>query len=281
MEAKQRFQQLLDIRKRGCTHLTLEILSHRAQFEACFRDAYNRAFDDLRDALLSHPIEDRILRNWVVPLAAFYALHSVLDLPFSYNDLLSIVTSGVINQNRQTKKNNELASYWDIVSFLRGDGQIAYEGDYSVKFESDLKTRDRDTWHFDQPKRILYIKIKQIAELYTLQARRTGEPLLPKNSLEYYLENSPAYLGKKIVRFKDIIRGVVQYENITNADGTTRNIQKSHTEQAYCFDYDKLVEQYDINLIPSDDDEQADEPEPVPVEAPKQTTMFSTEEVPF
>ncbi|MBO4665679.1 MAG: DNA primase [Paludibacteraceae bacterium] len=281
LEAKQRFQQLLDIRKRGCTHLTLEILSHRAQFEACFRDAYNRAFDDLRDALLSHPIEDRILRNWVVPLAAFYALHSVLDLPFSYNDLLSIVTSGVINQNRQTKKNNELASYWDIVSFLRGDGQIAYEGDYSVKFESDLKTRDRDTWHFDQPKRILYIKIKQIAELYTLQARRTGEPLLPKNSLEYYLENSPAYLGKKIVRFKDIIRGVVQYENITNADGTSRNIQKSHTEQAYCFDYDKLVEQYDINLIPSDDDEPADEPEPVPVEVPKQTTMFSTEEVPF
>ena len=84
-EAKQRFQALLDIRKRGCTHLTLEILSHRLQFESGFREAYNRAFDDLRDALQNHQIEDRILRNWVVPLAAFYALRDVLDMPYTYN----------------------------------------------------------------------------------------------------------------------------------------------------------------------------------------------------
>lgn len=251
-DAKERFQQLVNLRKLGCTHLTLEILRHRPQFESNFREAYNRAFDDLRDALQNSPVEDRILRNWVVPLAACYALRSSLDLPFTYQDLLRVVIDGVLHQNRQTKKNNELATYWDTVSYLRGTGDLAYEGDYRVEYVSELNTRDREICHFEQPKRVLYLKIKQTAQLYTLHGHRTGEPLLPKNSLEYYLENSPAYLGKKIVRYKDIIQGVLQYETKTDDRGNSHNIQKSSTELSYCFDYDKLVEQYDINLIPED-----------------------------
>lgn len=251
-DAKERFQQLVNLRKLGCTHLTLEILRHRPQFESNFREAYNRTFDDLRDALQNSPVEDRILRNWVVPLAACYALRSSLDLPFTYQDLLRVVIDGVLHQNRQTKKNNELATYWDTVSYLRGTGNLAYEGDYRVEYVSELNTRDRELCRFEQPKRVLYLKIKQTAQLYTLHGHRTGEPLLPKNSLEYYLENSPAYLGKKIVRYKDIIQGVQQYETKTDERGNTRNIQKSSTELSYCFDYDKLVEQYDINLIPED-----------------------------
>ena len=251
-DAKERFQQLVNLRKLGCTHLTLKILRHRPQFESNFREAYNRAFDDLRDALQNSPVEDRILRNWVVPLAACYALRSSLDLPFTYQDLLRVVIDDVLHQNRQTKKNNELATYWDTVSYLRRTGDLAYEGDYRVEYVSELNTRDREICHFEQPKRVLYLKIKQTAQLYTMHGHRTGEPLLPKNSLEYYLENSPAYLGKKIVRYKDIIQGVQQYETKTDERGNTRNIQKSSTELSYCFDYDKLVEQYDINLIPED-----------------------------
>ena len=38
----------IGIRKLGRTHLTLEILRHRPQFESNFREAYNRTFDDLR-----------------------------------------------------------------------------------------------------------------------------------------------------------------------------------------------------------------------------------------
>ena len=251
-EAKERFQQLVALRKLGCTHLTLEILSHRPQFESNFREAYTRAFDDLRDALQHTAIEDRILCNWVIPLAAFYALRTSLDLPFTYQELLHVVIDGVIHQNRQTKKNNELATFWDTVSFLRGKGDLAFEGDYRVEFASELNTRDRSTLYFEQPKRVLYIKIKQTEQLYTIHGNRTGEPLLPKNSLEYYLENSAAYLGKKIVRYKDIIQGVQQYETKSDDRGNLRNIQKSSTELSYCFDYDKLIELYDINLIPED-----------------------------
>ncbi len=248
-EAKVRFQKLLDTRKAGCSHLTLEILSHRTAFEAGFREAYDRAFDDLRNALQHTPVEDRILRNWVTPLAAIKTLESFLDLPFTYNDLLSISISGVKTQNHQTKSSNELATYWDTVAFLRNDGQISEEGDYRVVYESELKVKDHDKWTFPQGKAILYIKINQTIGLYTLQGRKAGETLLPKASLTYYLENSPAYLGKKVVRFKDILHGSQQYDQITDEKGFVHSVAKSHTELAYCFDYQKLVDDYDINLV--------------------------------
>ena len=279
-EATTRFKQLKDMRKLGCTHLTLEILKHRPQFEAEFRNALMQTSADVQDELQNYSIEDRIRNNWIVPLAAYATLYKVLNFPYTYHDLLNIIVKGIINQNSLTKKNNELATYWDVVNFLRNDGQIMYDGDYMVKTESEVKTRDKGTHKFNPTKRVLYIKIKQIAELYTLQGRRTGEPLLPKNSLDYYLENSQAYLGKKIVRFKDIIHGVVQYECITNSDGSVRNAQKSHTEQAYCFDYDKLVEMYDINLIPGDDEIESSEENNI-ISNPIQSRIFQNEDAPF
>lgn len=65
-DAKQRFLQLKSVRKQGCTHLTLEILSHRPQFEANFREAYRHTFNDLQRGLQKYFIEDRIMNNWVI-----------------------------------------------------------------------------------------------------------------------------------------------------------------------------------------------------------------------
>lgn len=96
--------------------------------------------------------------------------------------------------------------------------------------------------------------------------------------LEYYLESSKPYIGKKVVRFKDIIHGAVQFETVTNLDGTIQSTkQKSHTELAYCFDYDQLVQYYDINLIPAEDEEL----EQPGVEAEQQIEMFEESGAPF
>lgn len=88
-----------------------------------------------------------------------------------------------------------------------------------------------------------------------IEGRKAGETLLPKASLTYYLENSPAYLGKKVVRFKDILHGTQQYDHITDGKGFVHSVAKSHTELAYCFDYQKLVDDYDINLVSQTEDD--------------------------
>lgn len=68
-------------------------------------------YGDLNERLKGESIEDRIQRNWVIPLAAFRALEAVLDVPFTYLDLLNICVDGIIRQNRECKSNNELANF--------------------------------------------------------------------------------------------------------------------------------------------------------------------------
>ena len=60
------------------------------------------------------------------------------------------------------------------------------------------------------------------------------------------MEHSPAYLGKKrSFRFKNIIQG---YAQSSIPDGQTAFSSESVLDQAYCFDYDMIVELYGVNL---------------------------------
>ena len=248
-EAKERFQTLRNMRKLGCSHLTLEILKFRATVEAGFREAYVQAGKDLQERLANNVVEDRVLMNWLIPVAAFKCLEKCLDLPFSYSDLLKIAAQGIVEQNGELKQNNEIAEFWDIVTYLRQEGQIVIDANYRLDNAKRIKVDDcKETVEFAKSKQILTLRYKGIFELYMLHGRKAGLTLLPKNSLAYYLEHSPAYLGKKrSVRFKNIVRGQQQYA-VTASEGVTAPLEESVVDQAYCFDYEMLKEQFDINL---------------------------------
>lgn len=254
-QAKAKFQQLKDVRKLGCSHLTLEILRHRSLFEAEFAHSYNRVRQDLITALNGAIVEDRISNNWAAAVAAFHCLQDRLDLPFTYQELLAIAAKGIIEQNGETKRNNEIATFWDIVNYLREDGQIAMASDYRVETVQRLKVDNSSSeMEFDAPKKILYLRYKRIFELYQIHGKKIGEALLPKSSLPYYMEHSPAYLGKKrSCRFKNIIQGFQQTGLVKEGVKDTIK-QESILDQAYCFDYEKIVEQYGVNLDVEYDD---------------------------
>ncbi len=254
-QAKAKFQQLKDVRKLGCSHLTLEILRHRSLFEAEFAHSYNRVRQDLITALNGAIVEDRISNNWAAAVAAFHCLQDRLDLPFTYQELLAIAAKGIIEQNGETKRNNEIATFWDIVNYLREDGQIAMASDYRVETVQRLKVDNSSReMEFDVPKKILYLRYKRIFELYQIHGKKIGEALLPKSSLPYYMEHSPAYLGKKrSCRFKNIIQGFQQTGLVKEGVKDTIK-QESILDQAYCFEYEKIVEQYGVNLDVEYDD---------------------------
>ena len=270
-EAKEKFQRLRNVRKLGCSHLTLELLKHRTWFEANFREAYQTTTKDMQERLGDTIVEDRVLLNWIIPVAAFKCLKSRVDLPFEYIDLLKVACEGLVAHNKELKQNNEIAEFWDIVVYLRQEGQIVMDANYRIDYFKRLKVDEsKSAIEFKESKQVLSIRYKGIFELYMLHGRKAGLTLLPKNSLGYYLEHSPAYLGKRhSMRFKNIIRGQQQYG--VPALGTPAP-EESVTDQAYCFDYDMLKEQFNINLevstasIYSDliDDDEPDEPKQDP-----------------
>ncbi len=246
-ESKMKFQRLKELRKLGCTHLTMDILRHRALMEAEYSQSYKQVHNDLRAALENEGIEDRIANNWATVLAAFHCLQARLDLPFTYDDLLAIAIEGIKVQNKETKRNNEVATLWDIIGFLRTEGLLVMQADYRIESVNQLKVDNSSTpIEFQQPKKILYLRYKRVFELYQLHCKKTGESLLAKSSLPFYMEHSPAFLGKKrSFRFKNVIQG---YTQSSVPDGQSGLTTESVLDQAYCFDYDMIVEQYGVNL---------------------------------
>lgn len=273
-EAKEKFQRLRSTRKLGCSHLTLELLKHRTWFEANFREAYQSATKDMQERLGDTIIEDRVLLNWLIPVAAFRCLESRIDLPFEYSNLLKVACEGLVAHNEELKQNNEIAEFWDIIVYLRQEGQIFIDANYRIDYAKRLKVDEsKSAIEFKESKRVLSLRYKGIFELYMLHGRKSGVTLLPKNSLAYYLEHSPAYLGKKrSVRFKNIIRGQQQYGEPTLGAPAP---EESVVDQAYCFDYDLLKEQFNINLEVSTTSIQSDLIEDIVPDEPEQDPQQS------
>ena len=245
---KQAFDQCKAMRDLGLSHLTLQLLRHRSKMETDFSANYRQCMNDLNDRLKGETIEDRIQRNWVIPLAAFRTLEAVLDVPFTYRELLDICVAGIIRQNRECKSNNELANFWNVVSYLQQDGEIFLESDFRIDYLDRLKTNKVKDLVFQRPKPILRMRTDRIFMLYKKFSKQVGDSALPTESLSFYLENSKEYLGvQNSVRFKNILKGVEvtkEYE----AGGQKVYRKTSMTKQALCFDYSELMANYGINL---------------------------------
>ena len=247
---KKAFDECKRIRDMGLSHLTLQLLRHRSKMEANFSSHYHECMADLNARLENQNIEDRIQRNWVIPLAAFRTMESVLDVPFSYKDMLDITVNGIIRQNNECKVNNELANFWNTLSYLVQDGEVFCDSDYRIsyvsKFKSDLVKNEIE---YVYPRPILMMRKNRIFMLYKKFSKQVGDSALPPESLKFYLENSKEYLGvKNSVRFKNIQKGVEVTKQIKTADGKVEYRKTSSTEQAMCFDYEELRKAYNINL---------------------------------
>ena len=244
---KANYQQLLQIRSKGLSHLTLQLLAHRDKFDQCFYDQYRQTLDDVNSRLTSHTIIDRIVQNWVIPLTSFRCLEGKLDTTLSYKELLEITVEGIVHQNMECKTNDELGSFWRMVQFLNSEGEINEDADFKIKAVSRFRSTLVSETVWTEPRKILYLQKTRIFMLYKLNAHRNGETSLPEESLRYYLENSKEYLGEQRMTYHVIKKGnqVLDFEH---RDAKGQPTKMSVQQRSYCFDYEKLVEAFDINL---------------------------------
>lgn len=250
IEAKRKFDELKAIRDLGCSHLVLEILRHRKRVEIDFNSNYRAAMADILAATEGESIEDRIFRNWVIPLSIFRTLSGVIDVGFDYKEMLKICVDGIVRQNKECRSTNEIASFWNVVDFLHQNGDIFIEADYRIIYETRFKGKGMtEKIVFPRPKPVLYLLVKRIFPLYKKNGKSMGDSTLPTESLRFYLENSKEYLGyKQSVKFKNISNIVDSTISSTNSEGQCQVLKTSHTDWALCFDYEKIAENYGINL---------------------------------
>ncbi|MDO5342994.1 MAG: CHC2 zinc finger domain-containing protein [Bacteroidia bacterium] len=248
------FAELDRMRKLGFSHLTLEILNHREVFKQNFQAMYSATAAEVMDRLGDNVCESRIVNNWTTLAAAYRTLEQLVDLPFSYGQILKISVDGIIRQNRECKSGDEIASFWSVIAASQQDGDFVMDYDYKIRFDSKISTM-KNTFEFKTPRRMLLVNCASIYSAYSRKARDMEISRLNKNSLEYYLENSKEYLGKvRAVRFKSKEKGMTLY---VVENESSKMVPGSATKMAYCFDYEKLADNYGISLevqVSNDDD---------------------------
>jgi DNA primase catalytic core len=226
--AKVRFNELKKIEDLGNTHITNQLLSLRKDVVKNYSSSYDQVAADLSIAIGEVVIEDRIFRNWLVVLATFHALREKIDVSFTYAELIKLSATQILIQNKETKKSNEISSFWNIISYLAADGLIKETIDYKIECTPTINT-DLVSVEFAEATNILYVQMSRVFLLYRKHGKLAGEKILPTDSIDYYLKSDKRYLGKKRTRFRFI-------DPTLGRDAE----YKTKPQYAYCFLYDDL-----------------------------------------
>jgi DNA primase len=266
-QEKENFEWLKAYDEVGLSHLTHEILSKRDMVKKHWLESYNEVSRIFQDKLKGELIEDRIFRNWIILASTFKTLEPLLRLPFSYSAVESICVEGIKNQNQETKRNNELSNFWNLVEYMVKDGLIENEVDFYVKRVCKLKTDTIDAiWK--ENKTILIMNHTKIFQLYRKHGKVASEKILPLPTLQYYLMNSKDFLGmKKSQAFKN--RDAVTRQISEETDNTGYKKTKYQVTTAYIFDYDSLGISIDYILSSENDGLMISEAQVVDIEEKK------------
>ena len=275
LEEQKKWAQLVQVQKNGLTNLTLEVLDQRKRVQAKFLSTYAKTLDDIARIGGTSLAEPRIIENWAKCLAAFRCVEDKLQFPFTYEDVLNIAIRGISKQNQLCGEGNELSHFWNTIMYLRDNGDIFERADYTIKRTYTIKT-DACERTFKEPREILLLNTSRIFQQYKESARKSGDKVIPDNSLREYMKNCGCYFGVvKAVRFISMAGG---YENKRQeADGTTRQVYR--VTRAMAFDYEQLKEKYGINLeslttsFDKSDDELMTDEETTAAPAPKQREL--------
>ncbi len=253
-QERQEYSDLMHWRMLGTSHITVEILKHRDKFEASFGSAWRKAEADVKYALRGEgAIVDRIQGNWTVLLATYIALEDVLKLPYSYEELLELATSGILRQNEMSASVDEVAGFWNIISSAIQKGILMKDQDYKIRYKQKLRTsKQKEEMDFEKNIPILMIRRNVMMATYREQGRRMDEQVLPQESMQHYLEITPEYYGYTTSpeRFKKFnANGIPEREEITDEKGGTAGFRTVWSQdRPMCFNYELVSQKYGIIL---------------------------------
>lgn len=239
-EQKQSYDDLKSIEGKGLSHITAYLIQYRKDFVKCYFHVYEKTLADFTSDCEGSNIEDRILRSMVMIVSAFRVMTEgefKVDFGFDYKELKKVALKSLVDQQSQMKSSNEVSIFWQALEALASTNDLIDRWDYRIDSDQTLKLKTGKT-RLTIPKNILKIRFNMVVSKFRKYAKASGLNALPAGTLEYYLKNSPYYLGESSsVRFSNTVK-VADDVKIESAVTT-----------CMCFDYDMLSEMIGVNLV--------------------------------
>lgn len=290
------YEDLVAMCSLGNTHLTLEVLGHRQLFEKNFSNAYSLTKSELSKIVEGEKIHDRIFGNWIIPLAAFRTLESVLSLPFGYNDLLTVAVAGMRLQNETAQESSEMGDFWEALQGFHTQGRAIDKAHFRIKWHRTFRsTTMKEDMIFAEPTPVLYLNSAAVAGLFNGRGASNATANRSNwSTMLSYLRSHPSFLGLKQDRFTILLANGTPDYTFETVNGTQTKKMKVNRPKAMCFNYAMLKAEFGLNLeteVISETEELAEDAEPTdsapvsPAVPPKPTSLFDPpakeEDMPF
>ena len=246
---KRAYEDLVSVCNMGLTHLTLEILGHRELFEKNFPEIYSITKRELAAKLENETIHDRIFGNWVIPLATFRTLETVIDVPFSYAELFETAVRGIRNQNELAQESSEIADFWSMLQGFQTSGKCIEKAHYRIRYMKSFRPLSvKEDIEFKEARPILYLNTAAVASLFN--SRNAGSTSNRSNwsTIMSYLKSHASYLGLKQDRFTILLPSGLPDYTIDIVNGEQVKKVKVNRPKALCFDYLQLKETFGLDL---------------------------------
>ena len=243
---KRAYEDLVSVCNMG---LTLEILGHRELFEKNFPEIYSITKRELAAKLENETIHDRIFGNWVIPLATFRTLETVIDVPFSYAELFETAVKGIRNQNELAQESSEIADFWSMLQGFQTSGKCIEKAHYRIRYMKSFRPLSvKEDIEFKEARPILYLNTAAVASLFN--SRNAGSTSNRSNwsTIMSYLKSHASYLGLKQDRFTILLPSGLPDYTIDIVNGEQVKKVKVNRPKALCFDYLQLKKTFGLDL---------------------------------
>ena len=250
-QEKQRYEELQAMCSLGLTHLTLEILQHRELFEKNFPHMFTITKGELATRMESETIHDRIFGNWIIPLATFRTLESVIDFPFSYSQMLETTIKGIRHQNELAQESSEVADFWNMLQGWQSVGKCMEKVHFNIRYLIKFRPINlKEDIEFKEGHPILYLNMAAISSLFS--SRNSTQNITANRSswstILSYLKSHPAFLGTKQDRFYILLPSGNPDCVTVVKDGKVIQSPKVNRPKTLCFDYLQLKEMFGLDL---------------------------------
>ncbi|MES2810035.1 MAG: BT4734/BF3469 family protein [Bacteroidota bacterium] len=196
------YDELKSYEKKGISSLICELLAHREFVDNHFLHRYVKMNAELKADLLKDGItpKGRLLENYSVALTMANLMGEKIHLPFSHDTFKAHCKAEIIKVGMVMAESNSLSQFWKTVEFLLDQGLIEQGNHYKV--ESLPKVRiliDRtkaDYKTFEEPKKLLFLRLSTIHMLYATEIRRqTGKSGQNEQTIITYMKDQASYIG--------------------------------------------------------------------------------------
>lgn len=227
------YNYLKEKEKEGLSGILTELLQHRTEIEKNYYTWFNESFKLLLGKIRKSGkhYEERVLRNYSAMLALYKAFDKHTNLPWKLDEYTQWIVDEIIKMSALISQTDILVDWWTTVETMFGENLLRKGHHFKIERKLLVRiTKDSGDIHkdFKEPKEVLYLRVKNVQQLYArFKSQLKGNPI-DFTSLTSYLQTRDYYIG------------YVKSERFTSDNSDGQSEANSVRTSAYLFDYKAL-----------------------------------------